>query len=143
MLYYYLCPFLLKTQVVCSDSTELLQSMILSKNKNVLLETICFTIWASSRETCLQGFRSGKTRTGLLILKKTRILAYSSLSNYTFQVANNKSVDQPARMRRSICTFVVGTCNLQVSSRRGSNIAAYNRTVAKSEVPLFCTPKHH
>ena len=50
------------------------------------------------------------------------VLAYSNLSNHTFQVANNKSVDQTVQL---ISTFIVRTCSLQVApgffSRPGSN----------------------
>ena len=51
-----------------------------------------------------------------------RVLAYSSLSNHTLQEANNKSIDQTARL---IYTFIVRICSLQVAqgvfSRQGSD----------------------
>ena len=104
-----------------SDSTEQLQSMILSRNK-IYSWKPCFTVWASSLENLSSGVPIDQVRQNWPAQSQNpRVLAYSNLSNHTFQVANNKSVDQTARL---ICTFIVRTCSLQVApgvfSRRGS-----------------------
>ena len=111
-----------------SDSTEQLQSMILSRNKIYSWKPPVLLFGLRHLKTCLWGFQSirlGKNWPAQS--QNPRVLAYSNLSNHTFQVANNKGIDQTARL---ICTFIVRACSLQVTpgegawagfSRRGSN----------------------
>ena len=117
VLYYWFCPFLLKTWIVCSDSSELLQSMIFSR-MYTLGNHLFYCMGLVARKPVFRGFDQVRQNWPAQS-QKPRILAYSSLSNYTIQVANSKSVDQTARMRKLICIFVVRTYNLQVFSRRG------------------------
>ena len=106
-----------------SDSTEQLQSMILSRNKIYSWKPPVLLFGLRRLKTCLRGFRSIRLdKNWPAQSQNQRVLAYSNLSNHTFQVANNKSVDQTARL---IFTFIVRTCSLQVAlgvfSRWGSN----------------------
>ena len=108
-----------------SDSTEQLQSMILSRNKiySVLL------LGLRRLKTCLRGFRSIRLdKNWPAQSQNPRGLAYSNLSNHTFQVANNKSVDQTARM---ICTFNVRTCSSQVAAGAGAGGGGVLTTMLK------------
>ena len=70
-------------------------------------------MWASSHENLSSGVPIDQVRQILACsVSKPTSLAYSSLSNHTFQVTKNKNVDQTARL---ICTFIVRTCSLQVA----------------------------
>ena len=95
-----------------SDSTEQLQSMILSRNKIYSWKPPVLLFGLCRFKTCLWGFRSIRLdKNWPAQSENPRVLAYSNLSNHTFQVVNNKSFDQTARL---ICTFIVRTCSLQV-----------------------------
>ena len=59
---------------------------------------------------CLRDFRPGNTQTGLRSHREELEawnFGYRRMMYFTIQAANNKGVDETARMRRLICTFVV------------------------------------
>ena len=89
-----------------SYSTELLQSMILSRNKIYSWKPPVLLFGLRRLKTCLRGFRLIRLdKNWPAQSQKLRVMAYSNLSNHTFQVVNNKRIDQTARL-----TFVVHTC---------------------------------
>ena len=123
-----------------SDSTEQLQSMILSTNKIYSWKPPVLLFGHCCLKTCLRGFRSIRLdKNWPAQSQKPRVLAYSNLSNHTLQVTNNKSIDKTARL---ICTFIVCTCSLQVApggfSRRGSNtkVGYHTKTCLYNVDPL-------
>ena len=78
-------------------------------------------IWASTRQTCLQGLRQSETQTTLLSYRDQLENCKFTCSKfrYTFNLANNKGADQTAQMRRLVCAFVVRKHRRQVFSCRG------------------------
>ena len=61
-------------------------------------------------KTCLRGFRKSEIQTSLLSYRdklEYQNFACSMFRDVIFQNANNKGVDQSARMRRLVCAYVV------------------------------------
>ena len=68
-----------------------------------------------------------------IMLKPTKTFGELSV---TLQIANNKSVDQTARMRRLVCAFVVSKKQYQGFSRQGP----YDVEAQASWLPHGCAP---
>ena len=103
-----------------NDSTTQLQTMILSRNKIYSWKppVLLWVFGLRRLKTCLRGFRSiWLDKNWSAQSQKPQVLAYSNRSNHTFQVANNKSLDQTAQL---ICTFIVNTCFVCVEVLRPS-----------------------
>ena len=79
-------------------------------NISWLAATFVGTNRASSRETCLRGFRQSEIQTSLPSCRdslENRNFTRSKFIYETYQNANNKGADQSARMRRLVCVCVV------------------------------------